>query len=92
MRRRVVASEILMVSPAIANLIATAKSNQIYSSMETGGAQGMQTIEQDLARLWVAGYISETTAAAMARNPAILRDRAALVRKQPARPTAGGVR
>jgi twitching motility protein PilT len=91
-RRRVVASEILMVSPAIANLIATAKSNQIYSSMETGAAQGMQTIEQDLARLWVANLISETTAAAMARNPAILRDRATLARRQAARPAAGGGR
>jgi len=91
-RRRVVASEVLMINTAVANLIATAKSNQIYSSMETGAAQGMQTIEQDLARLWLANLISETTAAAMARSPAILRDRAALVRKQTARPAGGAVR
>jgi twitching motility protein PilT len=90
-RSRVVVSEILMINPAVANLIASGKSNQIYSSMETGTAQGMQTLEQDLARLWVSGQISESTAAAMARNPNIMRDRANLMRKQPL-PRAGANR
>jgi twitching motility protein PilT len=80
-RSRVVVSEVLMATPAVANLIATGKSAQIYSSMETGAGQGMQTLEHDLARLWVAGLISETTAQTLARNPNILRDRAALLRK-----------
>ena len=83
-RSRVVASEVLMVTPAVANLIATAKSNQISSAMESGGALGMQTLEQDLARLWVTGQISEATAVAMARNAGVLRDRAA--RMRPGRP------
>jgi twitching motility protein PilT len=74
-RSRVVASEILMVNSAVSNLIASAKSSQIYSAMEVGGAQGMQTLEQDLARLHVAGYISETTAVAFSKNPRTLRDR-----------------
>lgn len=78
--RRVACSEILMNTPAVANLIATGKSAQIYSSMETGASAGMQTFEQDLARLWVARRISETTAFAMARNPQILRDRATAMR------------
>ncbi len=90
-RARVVAGEVLQVSPAVANLIATAKSSQIYSAMETGGAQGMQTLEQSLARLWVANLISETTATTLARNPGVMRDRAALLRKPGGRP-AGGVR
>lgn len=64
-----------MVNPAVANLIATGRSNQIYSVMEAGGAAGMQTLEQDLAQLWTTGRISEATAVAMARNPGILRDR-----------------
>ena len=85
-RTRVVTSEVLMVNPAVANLIATAKSNQIYSTMEAGGALGMQTLEHDLARLWVSGQISEMTAVAMARNPNVLRDRATRMR---ARPVAG---
>ena len=74
-RSRVVASEVLMVNGAVANLIATAKSSQIYSAMEVGGAQGMQTLEQDLARLHVAGSISEATALAFAQNPRTLQDR-----------------
>jgi twitching motility protein PilT len=83
-RSRIVTSEVLMVNSAVANLIATAKSNQIYSTMEAGGAAGMQTLEQDLARLWVSGQISEATAMAMARNPNVLRDRAARMRARPA--------
>src|SRR5205814_1649129 len=73
-RSRVATSEILMVTSAVANLVATGKSNQIYSAMETGTAQGMQTLEQDLARLWGAGKLTEATAATLARNPASLRD------------------
>jgi twitching motility protein PilT len=82
-RTRIVTSEVLIVNPAVANLIATGKSNQIYSTMEAGGAAGMQTLEQDLARLWVGGQISETTAMALARNPSVLRDRAARLRTRP---------
>ena len=82
-RRRVVTSEILVVNPAVSNLIASGKSNQIYSAMEAGGSQGMQTLEQDLARLWVSGQISEAAAVAMARNPGILRERANRLRHRP---------
>ncbi|MFW5692831.1 MAG: type IV pilus twitching motility protein PilT [Thermoguttaceae bacterium] len=74
-RSRVVTSEILLANPAVANLISTEKTSQIYSAMEAGTAMGMQTLEHDLARLMMAGDISETTAAAMARSPNILRDR-----------------
>ena len=76
-----VASEILVATPAVANLIATGKSAQIYTAMETGTAAGMQTLEQDLARLWTSGQISEAAALALARNPAVMRDRAALRRR-----------
>lgn len=74
--RRVACSEVLINTPAVANLIATGKSTQVYSAMETGTSVGMQTFEQDLARLWVGRRISEITAFAMARNPQVLRDRA----------------
>ncbi|TVS16303.1 MAG: PilT/PilU family type 4a pilus ATPase [Planctomycetaceae bacterium] len=75
-RSRVVTSEILVSTPAVANLIATEKSAQIYSAMESGTAQGMQTLEQDLARLMHAGLLSEASAMAMARSPNVLRERA----------------
>jgi len=80
--KRVVASEVLMVTPAVSNLVATAKSSQIYSSMEAGQSLGMQTLEQDLARLFVAGKISEASAVARARNVGVMRDRIANMRKR----------
>jgi twitching motility protein PilT len=85
-RSRAAISEILLVNPAVANLIATARSSQVYSAMESGGGMGMQTLEQDLARLCLIGQISETTAMAMARSPAVLRDRISHARRPP---TAG---
>ena len=87
-RSRVVASEILLVTTAVANLINTARSAQIYSAMETGLTAGMQTLEHDLARLWVENAITEQTAATIARNPSLMRDRAAMLRKPPPRPGA----
>jgi twitching motility protein PilT len=79
-RRRLPASEILIVTPAVANLIATGKSAQIYSSLESGRSHGMQTLEQDLARLWASGLIEERAAIAMARNPSVVRDRFNMLR------------
>ena len=75
-RQRTVASEVLMVTPAVANLVLQSKSSQIYSAMEAGSAVGMQTFEQDLARLLVDGKLSERSAVAAAKRPEILRDRA----------------
>jgi len=49
---RVLALEILILSPAIRNLIREDKLNQVYSMMQTGQAQyGMQTMNQALADL-----------------------------------------
>ncbi|MEM1449851.1 MAG: PilT/PilU family type 4a pilus ATPase [Planctomycetota bacterium] len=81
-RQRTVASEVLMVTPAVANLVLQSKSGQIYSSMEAGGSHGMQTFEQDLARLWVGGVLSERSAVAAAKRPDVLRDRAEQSRRQ----------
>ncbi|WP_254510186.1 type IV pilus twitching motility protein PilT [Anatilimnocola floriformis] len=89
-RRRVVTSEVLMVNSAVANLIATGKSSQIYSALETGSALGMHTLEEDLARLWHQGFIAEQTALNMARNPNIVRDRLAARRMAPSLTSAGG--
>jgi len=81
-RRRIVASEIMLGTPAISNLIATGKAAQIYSVLESGHAAGMQTLEQDLARLCANRLISEATAFAMARNVQVFRDRLALARRK----------
>lgn len=80
-RRRVVASEVLRNTDAVANLISTAKSSQIVSAMEAGATLGMQTMEHDLARLWTEGFLTEPTAARLARNADIMRERADRIRR-----------
>ncbi|MFZ2278484.1 MAG: PilT/PilU family type 4a pilus ATPase [Prosthecobacter sp.] len=82
--RRVLAAEILMASQAVANLIATGKSNQIYSAMESGTQQGMQTMEHSLATLYLCGDISEQTINALARKPAQVFERASRMRTRSA--------
>jgi len=56
---RVVAVEILVNTPAISNLIRTEKIHQIKSIMQTGRAQGMQTMEFSLQNLLSMGKINE---------------------------------
>lgn len=48
---RVLACEIMVMNPAIQHLIRENRLNQIYSVLQTGQAQGMQTHEQSLAAL-----------------------------------------
>ncbi len=79
--KRVIASEVLRVTPAVSNLIATGRTGQIYSAIETGTEKGMQTLEQDLVRLWMSGVISEAAALAVTRSPDILHNRAASLRR-----------
>ncbi len=50
-RGRVPAVEILLVNRAVANLIETSKTRQIYSTMESSSGEGMQTLDQALAGL-----------------------------------------
>jgi twitching motility protein PilT len=55
---RVAAYEVLMGNEAVKNLIREGKSRQLRNIVATGAAEGMQTIEMDLARLVAAGLIS----------------------------------
>jgi len=48
---RVMAQEIMVVTPAIANLIRESKASQIYSTIQTSTGSGMQTLESALANL-----------------------------------------
>lgn len=59
---RVLVQEIMIVTPAISNLIREGKSAQIYSAIQTGGNLGMQTLERRLADLHQEGKISWDTA------------------------------
>src|SRR3989339_189264 len=49
---RVLSSEVMIVTPAIRNLIREMKIEQIYLSMQTGGKFGMQTMNQSLFDLY----------------------------------------
>jgi len=55
---RAMVQEIMIVTPAIANLIREGKAPQIYSSIQTGMKLGMQTMEQSLGNLIVSGVIT----------------------------------
>jgi twitching motility protein PilT len=48
---RVVATEVLLATPAIRNLIREGKTHQIYSAMQAGAQLGMHTLDQHLADL-----------------------------------------
>ncbi len=58
---RVVATEVLVATPAVRNLIREGKTHQIYSAMQAGARHGMHTMDQQLAELVKAGRISHAT-------------------------------
>ena len=60
-RGRAVATEVLVATPAIRNLIREGKTHQIYSAMQAGAKHGMHTMDQHLADLVMKGRISYET-------------------------------
>lgn len=66
---RVMAQEIMVVNGAIANLIREGKTAQLYSAMQTGAAQGMQTLETALANLYKKNLITAEDALAKSSRP-----------------------
>jgi twitching motility protein PilT len=65
---RCVATEILVPTPAVRNLIREAKSHQIYSVLQTGSAHGMQTMDASLAQLVRGGRITRKMAESRAHS------------------------
>ena len=59
---RAVATEVLVATPAIRNLIREGKTHQIYSSLQAGARHGMHTLDQHLAELVKSGRITYETA------------------------------
>ena len=66
---RVMAQEIMIVNSAIANLIREHKTAQIYSSIQTGGGMGMQTLDMALRDLFKAGLVDQADALAKSQHP-----------------------
>jgi twitching motility protein PilT len=67
-RGRVPAVEILRVNNAVSNMIDSGKTKQIYSMMESGREEGMQTFDQALVDLVRQHWISQETAQRLCRN------------------------
>lgn len=59
---RMVATEVLIANPAIRNCVREGKTSQIKGLMQTGAALGMHTMDQDLARMVIEGYIARADA------------------------------
>jgi twitching motility protein PilT len=66
---RAMAQEIMVVTPAIANLIREGKSAQVYSAIQTGMKLGMQTMEQALAGLVSTGNVTFEEALSKSGKP-----------------------
>ncbi len=66
---RVAAHEIMIGTPAIRNLIREDKVAQMYSSIQTGGSLGMQTLDMCLKNLLAQGIISRDSAREKAKSP-----------------------
>lgn len=72
-RGRVVATEVLVPTPAVRNLIREGKTHQIYSVVQTGSNVGMQTMDAALADLVRRGRITRELAEARSSTPEELR-------------------
>lgn len=66
---RVAAHEIMIGTPAIRNLIREDKVAQMYSSIQTGGSLGMQTLDMSLKALVTRGLITREGAREKAKTP-----------------------
>ncbi len=66
---RVMAQEILIKNNAISNMIREGKSAQIYSAIQTGAGQGMQTLETALAELLKKKLITPEDALMKSQRP-----------------------
>ncbi|NOX19010.1 MAG: PilT/PilU family type 4a pilus ATPase [Chlorobi bacterium] len=66
--RRVLAKEVLLVTPSVKAAIKNNNTSEIYMMINQGGNQGMVTMEQDLIRLYKQRKISRENALAYANN------------------------
>ncbi|EDL61517.1 type IV pilus twitching motility protein PilT [Gimesia maris] len=77
----VAAYEMLVVTPAIANLIREAKTYRINSSIQTGRKYGMQLLDDALFNLWRDGLCEEKDVVMRSNNPGELKAKIAMAKK-----------
>ncbi len=70
---RIAAREIMIVTPAISNLIREGKTHMIPNAIETGGKFGMISLDKALIDLVKSGLITNEDAVAKANNPDTVR-------------------
>lgn len=70
---RIAAHEIMVGTSAIRNLIREAKVAQMYSAIQTGRKEGMQTLDQNLKELVDKGLVTPKTAMVKAVNKDLFR-------------------
>ncbi len=70
---RVAAVEVMLGTGAVRNLIREGKTHQLFSAIQLGAAQGMQTLDQALQRLLNQRVITEETAVMYGLEPAQFR-------------------
>jgi len=73
---RVAAHEILIGTRAVRSMIRENKLPQMKSTMQTGAAEGMMTLDQSLQKLVTSGHVSRETALKKADNPNIFLQKA----------------
>jgi twitching motility protein PilT len=66
---RVAAYEMLVVTPAIGNLIRENKTYRINSSIQTGAKLGMQLLDDHMFKLWRSGMVDKKDILVKANNP-----------------------
>ncbi len=59
---KIVATEVMIATPAIRNLIRENKTYQIQNTIQTGISKGMHTMDQDLVKLCQQGRITKEMA------------------------------
>ncbi len=69
---RVPATEILVHTPAVANMIREGQVEQLYSAMQAGVSLGMHTLDMSLRDLVAAGKVTKQVAQQYAVDPRIL--------------------
>ena len=74
---RVAAYEMLVVTPAIGNLIRENKVYRINSSIQTGHKLGMQLLDDHMYKLWERGLVEEDDILIKANSPDELRTKLA---------------
>ena len=70
---RTPACEVMISTTAIRNLIREDRVFQISSVIQSGGVEGMQTLDQDLQRLVTQGKIERKVAMEIADNPKLFK-------------------